>query len=419
MTVPTAALARTFRRVVAAGTLALLGVVSAGVAAPWQEASAAPRPVPATRHLERPEAAPLARLGGELPRRARDGAITAPRSVESGIAVVGATWAAGTVQADDDVQVRVMRDGAWQAWESMPRDDDHGPDPDSAEGRSASARAGTQPYVVVGEQTQVRVVSTGGTAPAVDVDVIDPGTSPADDSVGAAVPGAATAAASKPTIHTRKEWGADESLRRGTPDYGQVQVGFVHHTAGSNSYTAAQVPSILRGIYAFHVKDRGWSDIGYQFLVDKFGRVWEGRYGGVDKAVVGAQVGGYNSGSFGASVLGDFTSTTPSTAAITAIQQLFAWKFALHGIPASGTVQVNDKTFNRISGHRDAGGTTCPGPAPLRQARHHPLRGRHPARHAAARPPLRRSVDAGGTPDVLSYRGHPRSPQAWTPAVWS
>ncbi len=404
MTVPTAALARSVRRVVAATTLAVLGVSTAGVAAPWQSASAAPRPVPASRHLERTEAAPLARLGGELPRQIRDGAITQARAVDSGIAVVGATWKAGTLQADDDVQVRVMREGTWQAWESMPRDDDHGPDPKSAEGRAATARAGTQPFVVVGEQTQVRVVSTSAAAPAVDVDVIDPGTSPADDAVGTAAPGEASAAAARPTIHTRKEWGADESLRRGTPDYGQVQVGFVHHTAGSNSYAAAQVPSILRGIYAFHVKDRGWSDIGYQFLVDKFGRIWEGRYGGVDKAVVGAQVGGYNSGSFGASVIGDFTSTNPPTAALTAIEQLFAWKFTLHGIPASGRVQVNDKVFNRISGHRDAGGTTCPGQRLY--DRLGTIRSAVATRLGTLRPAVvRRSVDAGGTPDVLSYPG--------------
>ncbi len=409
MTVPTASLTRALRRVVAATSLAVLGVTTAGVAAPWPAASAAPRPVPATRDVERPEAAPLARLGGDLPAGTTRGRIMPATEVATGLAVVGATWEDGAVSADDDVQVRVQRDGAWQDWESIPRDDDHGPDSDSAEGRQAAGRAGTQPYVVVGDATQVRVVTSGAVAPAVDVDVIDPGTSPADQSVGTAPSGSASAATARPTIHTRAEWGADESLRGDPPEYGQVQVGFVHHTAGSNSYTAAQVPSILRGIYAFHVKDRGWNDIGYQFLVDKFGRVWEGRYGGVDKAVVGAQVGGYNSGSFGASVLGDFTSTSPSSASVTAIEQLFAWKFSLHGIPARGTVEVTDQYFDRISGHRDAGGSTCPGQKLYDQLG--TIRSSVASRLGTQAPTtVRRSVDAGGTPDVLSYPGDLRPP---------
>jgi len=97
-----------------------------------------------------------------------------------------------------------------------------------------------------------------------------------------------------------------------------VQVGLVHHTVGTNTYTAAQVPAIIRGIYDFHVNGRGWSDVGYQFLIDRFGRIWEGRAGGVDKAVLGAQAGGYNSGSFGASVMGDYTSAAVPALAVQA-----------------------------------------------------------------------------------------------------
>ena len=82
------------------------------------------------------------------------------------------------------------------------------------------------------------------------------------------------------------QWGADESIRGSAPKYNAtIKAGFVHHTAGANGYSEAEVPKILRGIYAYHVKGNGWSDIGYNFLVDRFGRLWEGRYGGMTRAV--------------------------------------------------------------------------------------------------------------------------------------
>ena len=319
----------------------------------------------------------------------------------SGLAVVGATWAKGALREGDRLELRTRRDGVWQPWQPMEVDDaEHGPDPDTAEGRAS--RPGTAPVVVEGEASQVRVVTSRAAAPTIDVTFVDPGTSDADASVGAQAPGAASAAALRPTIYTRKDWGADESLRKGTPQYGQVQVGFVHHTVGTNSYTADQVPAIIRGIYDFHVNGRGWSDVGYQFLVDRFGRIWEGRAGGVDKAVLGAQAGGYNSGSFGASVMGDFTSAAVPSAVTTALAKLFAWKFSLHGTPVTGKVTVMDKTFNRISGHRDANPTSCPGA-------HASTRSCPALRTAVAarvgsrsRSPLHRSIDSGGTPDVLS-----------------
>ncbi|NHA01756.1 hypothetical protein G5V59_24240 [Nocardioides sp. W3-2-3] len=100
-----------------------------------------------------------------------------------------------------------------------------------------------------------------------------------------------------------------------------MHAGFVHHTVNANNYTAAQVPGIIRGIYNYHVKTRGWSDIGYNFLVDKFGRIWEGRYGGVDRPVVGAHTQGYNQYSFAMSAIGNYDVAAPSSAMITAYAQ--------------------------------------------------------------------------------------------------
>ncbi|MCL8027719.1 FG-GAP-like repeat-containing protein [Nocardioides sp. BSK12Z-3] len=144
--------------------------------------------------------------------------------------------------------------------------------------------------------------------------------------------------------------------------YYEVHAGFVHHTVNANSYTRAQVPGIIRSIYAYHTQSLGWSDIGYNFLVDRFGRIWEGRYGGVDRPVVGAHTYGYNSYSFAMSAIGNYETAKPSSAMVQAYGALFAWKLSLHGVDASSTKQVvGPDTFQAINGHRDAGQTACPG----------------------------------------------------------
>src|SRR3954447_14141984 len=182
----------------------------------------------------------------------------------------------------------------------------------------------------------------------------------------------AEAAQSQPTIYTRAQWGADEHLRLRAcpkgPDYSStIKMGFIHHTDGPNGYTAAQVPSILRSIYAYHVESNGWCDIGYNFLVDRFGRIWEGRYGGITKPVLGAHTGGFNTDSFGASLIGNFTSTTPPAAMLSAVEKLFAWKLGTNYANPLGKAQMlagsfsgsrfaagSRVTFNVVSGHRDA-----------------------------------------------------------------
>ena len=101
--------------------------------------------------------------------------------------------------------------------------------------------------------------------------------------------------AGSPPIFTRRAWNANEAIRRGAPSYASsVQFAVVHHTAGSNSYTASQSAAIVRGIEVYHVQGNGWNDIGYNFLVDRFGTVYEGRFGGIDRNVVGAHALGFN-----------------------------------------------------------------------------------------------------------------------------
>ena len=176
-----------------------------------------------------------------------------------------------------------------------------------------------------------------------------------------------------PPLLGREAWGANEAIRREAPRYApSVQFALVHHTAGSNSYTASQSAAIVRGIEIYHVQGNGWNDIGYNFLVDKYGQVFEGRYGGVDKNVIGAHAEGFNTGSTGVAVLGTYGSAAPSAAARIALANLLAWRLDVaHVDPLSTLTWVSGGNarfasgvpvmLRAVSGHRDTGFTTCPG----------------------------------------------------------
>ncbi|WP_239015298.1 N-acetylmuramoyl-L-alanine amidase [Streptomyces sp. CdTB01] len=177
----------------------------------------------------------------------------------------------------------------------------------------------------------------------------------------------------RPRIITRRGWGADESLRdRGFVYTKKVKAAFVHHTASGNGYRCSQAASVIRGIYRYHVKSMGWRDIGYNFLVDKCGNIYEGRAGGVAKPVLGAHTLGFNTNSMGIAVLGSFGSAKPPAAALKAIARLTAWKLGLYGANPRGKTYLKSGggnlyrkgksvRLNVISGHRDGFATDCPG----------------------------------------------------------
>ncbi|MEU6485113.1 N-acetylmuramoyl-L-alanine amidase [Streptomyces sp. NPDC046887] len=187
------------------------------------------------------------------------------------------------------------------------------------------------------------------------------------------VPAAKPYVGPRPGITTRKGWGADESMREKNFVYTKsVQAAFVHHSATGNNYSCGQSASVLRGIYRYHVKSSGWRDFGYNFAVDKCGKIYEGRAGGVAKAVLGAHTLGFNSNSMGVVVLGTYGSTTPPAAAVNGVAKLTAWKLGLWGKNPSGTVTLTSGgsnlykkgvrvKMNVISGHRDGFSTECPG----------------------------------------------------------
>ncbi len=315
--------------------------------------------------------------------------VSEPEDV-TGYGAVGVTWSPESQVADDEiaVQVRTRTGDEWSDWTDVEYHAEHGPDPNSEEGRNA--RPGTD-ALLVGEvdQVQARAVTADGVEQPADLKlaVVEPGEStdteleaPAIDTAklegdeedasdlleadpdGDGLALSASTVTKKPKIYSRAQWGANEKLRSGSPSYYEVHAGFVHHTVNANNYTKDQVPSILRGIYAYHTQTRGWSDVGYNFLVDKFGRIWEGRAGGVNRPVVGAHTLGYNEYSFAMSAIGNFDITQPPQVMVDAYGELMAWKLALHGVDATSTKQqVGKKTFQAINGHRDAGSTACPG----------------------------------------------------------
>ena len=190
----------------------------------------------------------------------------------------------------------------------------------------------------------------------------------------------AAAAPGMPPIITRAQWGADESMRNRDPIYSNaVKVGFVHHTVSSSTYTPDEAAAQVRNLYAWYTEGLKYSDMAYNFLVDRFGRLYEGRAGGMDRPVVGGHTAGQNSDSFAVSAMGNFDEYNPSDSQMDAIKesisQLMAWKLSLtkrdpggkdtlvsNGSLGSGYWEAGQTaTLNRVSGHRDAGNTACPG----------------------------------------------------------
>ncbi|MEU3662655.1 peptidoglycan recognition protein [Streptomyces sp. NPDC032940] len=234
------------------------------------------------------------------------------------------------------------------------------------------------------DETATSPASTDTTSPAATGTTAaptptGPPSASASPSPSATTPSAPPSTVPKPPMTSRVGWGADESLSPDPSEYtADVKAVFVHHTDGANDYSCADSAAIVRGIYAYHTQVNGWNDIGYNFLVDKCGTVFEGRKGGTDLPVLGAHTYGWNRESAGIAVLGEYTSTGASGAALASVARVAAWKLGQYGADPAGTVQLNagasqknyfgtgftantKYTFNRISGHRDGYNTQCPG----------------------------------------------------------
>ncbi|MFA9446129.1 N-acetylmuramoyl-L-alanine amidase [Egicoccus sp. AB-alg6-2] len=271
----------------------------------------------------------------------------------------------------DTVHVRTAGDdGVWGEWYELERQTfEDGPDDGSAEAAGDRSNQQTEP-VFVGEATRFQVeipaqdVDAAGGDVEVAATVLDTdGLSGGPVSRKAVtVEGPVAEASSAPRVVTRSQWGA--AAYKGTPSYyDRVDLVVVHHTAGNNNYTPSQSAGIVRGIQRYHQDSNGWSDIGYNIIMDRFGTIYEGRAGGIGRGVVGAHAAGYNTGSFGIAVMGNFVSVDAPQAAYESLADMIAWKAAIHGFDPLGTTARTAKgaQVRTITGHRDVGSTSCPG----------------------------------------------------------
>ncbi|MGM0617836.1 MAG: N-acetylmuramoyl-L-alanine amidase [Actinomycetota bacterium] len=314
--------------------------------------------------------------------RAADQAV--PAADEVGDGVSGAEAPAPVVEAEhpfnmigfklpegvEGVMVRTaLAGGEWSPWSRLEVDVEglDGPDPDSEEARQATPNVTAPLWAGEADRFQVRV---DGAAPGeVTATIVDatglsepitkrivrhlmPRQAPAEARVG------------RPDIVTREEWGANEGWVKRSPSIAsKIDHVVVHHTANGNDYSREDGPALVRSIHYWHTQANGWNDIGYNMLVDRYGVVYEGRAGGLDRAVVGAHAAGFNTGSFGISVIGNFDQADIPNAAYASLVQSIGWKMRLHGmnLSPSRTFTKNGKVVNTISGHRDVGYTACPG----------------------------------------------------------
>jgi hypothetical protein len=206
-------------------------------------------------------------------------------------------------------------------------------------------------------------------------------TSPSDSvspSPSSTVPAPRPSTVVKPPIITQAEWGASTDYD-GTPSYGtEIKAAVIHHTGvdSDNTLSCADSRARMRTIQQEHFS-RGYFDIGYNFVVDRCGQIFEGRSGGMDLPVVGAHDIGFNTNTVGISYIGNYMSAKPSRAALDSIARIVAWKFGMYGIDPTGKVTLTSGspkgqdgnlidqgtaiTLPRVFGHRDTNATACPG----------------------------------------------------------
>ena len=316
---------------------------------------------------------------------------------------LGLTWPQDVAASEDmeelDIQVRTRTDDEWSAWETLPVED-AAPDAGTSDAESG-VRAGTSSlWFGDAEAVQLSFAATDAGGPddmtlvLVGSDGVAAATTPqpaaapavrdASASGGPVVRTAAytttaaadavvqTAAAGAPAMFTRAQWGA--AAPSCTPDTAGSLVGaVVHHTAGSNSYgTVAQAMEMIRNDQRYHMTGRGWCDLGYNFVVDKFGNLYEGRVGSANAPVIGVHAGGFNTGTVGVAMLGTYDAA-PSGATVSAVARVIGWRLGAYNVDPTGMMSYytgngeNSKYHNtwvtlpRVFGHRDVSYTACPG----------------------------------------------------------
>jgi hypothetical protein len=343
--------------------------------------------------------APVRALAGPAPSRAARFAagwrtrVTLPEKGQ----MVALRW---TGSSDGALRLRSHDAQGWSKWVDVAADDDEAPDAGTEGVRTDAHTVGP---IWVGDGTDaVDVHVQRGTLRNVRLDVLRvsrPAPSPfAPESASAdlATPGG---------IVPRSAWAGDgngwayqnDDCGAGPRYATRLEFGVLHHTVNTNDYSPDGALSLILGIYRYHTQaqDHLWCDIAYNFIVDRFGRVIEGRMGGIDQPVIGGHAKDYSTGSVGVAMLGDYSRASVTGPEREAVRRLFAWKFSLSGLDAQGTFWRYGSAHPVLAAHRDLNQTDCPG------GYAYPLMAG-----------LRRDVQA----DVLAAAPSPIS--RWAPAPW-
>jgi hypothetical protein len=328
------------------------------------------------RALPRAERLPGSGAGPAAATRHRHGygdAHTAPRWITPPVEAQHEFDLVGIGGEMRPVEIRVRGgDGAWSDWVET-----HGGDPVYVGGaEEAQVRASFEP------EGDLHFVNVSGTAAGPAERLLNGAREAINSAFISAASGfVAEAAAKKPKLVSRAGWGATLAeggcAPREPAEYGEVRAAVIHHTVNANEYTKEEAAGIVLGICRFHVNGNGWNDIGYQALVDRFGRLYVGRAGGIGAAVLGAQAQGFNAQTTAIASIGTNETVKLNRKARAAVTRYIAWKLALHGaVPITATTEMTSAggslslypagtvvTVPRVIGHRDIGVTECPGDA--------------------------------------------------------
>jgi hypothetical protein len=275
------------------------------------------------------------------------------------------------------LQIRSRDGDDWSAWADAHLEPDEGPDA-GTEGVDDGRHLLGPVWTGAGTDA-VEIYLESGAPVELELEVLH-SVEPEDWSLGQPT----AAGAGQPPIFNRSQWGSGpwqsgNSGCAGGPFYAsELRFGIVHHTVTTNDYQPWESDDIARAVYHGHTAGNGWCDIGYNFLVDKFGQIFEGRSMSLYGPVTGGHAKGFNSGSVGIALLGQYhPGSSPPAAGVTGSQlaataSVFAWKFDQYGVDPHGqTLEVSGGStsipagqwvwLNNVSGHRDVGATGCPG----------------------------------------------------------
>ncbi|HVF19377.1 MAG TPA: peptidoglycan recognition protein [Mycobacteriales bacterium] len=299
-------------------------------------------------------------------RRALQPGAAAVADLREGDRIVGVTWERGAA----DVETRWRTTTGWTPWTAQEVE----PGAVAGDDGDDGVRPGTEPLWRPAGATAVAVRVRGDDVARPQLLVV--GERPVRRwTVGGAPAQAASSTGDERLGHvvSRRDWGADESLRKKPTYQARVDAVVVHHTVNANDYAQADVPAIIRAIYAFHVRGRGWDDIAYNLLVDRFGRIYEGRAGGFrSRAIKGSHTGGFNERTVGVAMIGDLDRALPEAPMVEGVARVASWAADRWGFDPRTDVRLVSKgssrypsgravTVPRVLGHRDLSSTACPG----------------------------------------------------------